>query len=68
MKCLQASPSQLSDTYPGSASRFDDFNAVHIDLTELYHFTGPFLPWHRLFVKKYESELKDLCGYGGTQP
>ncbi|KAL2109103.1 hypothetical protein VUR80DRAFT_2967 [Thermomyces stellatus] len=68
VKCLQASPSQLSDTYPASGSRFDDFNAVHIDLTERYHFTGPFLPWHRLFVRKYETDLKDLCDYEGAQP
>ena len=67
VQCLQDAPSQLTDTYQ-SASRYDDFNAVHIDLTEEYHFTGPFLPWHRLFLKKYESDLRSVCDYEGAQP
>lgn len=68
VKCLQDAPAQLADKYPGSASRFDDYTAVHIDLTEKYHFAGPLLPWHRLFVKQYEDDLKGTCGYEGTQP
>lgn len=67
VKCLQTKPSELASTYQ-SPSRFDDYNAVHIDLTEQIHFCAPFLPWHRLFVKQYEADLQNLCGYKGAQP
>ncbi|CAI4211702.1 unnamed protein product [Parascedosporium putredinis] len=68
VKCLQSKPSQLKSTYPTSQNRFDDFQAVHIDLTEKYHFTGPFQAWHRVFLHKYESDLRGLCAYKGYQP
>jgi tyrosinase len=68
VKCLLSKPSQLTQAYPGARSRFDDFQAVHINLTEKYHFTGPFQPWHRVFVWQYENDLRELCGYKGGQP
>ncbi|KAH6653182.1 hypothetical protein BKA67DRAFT_647138 [Truncatella angustata] len=68
VQCLLSTPAQLSDTLPGSVSRFDDFQGVHIALTERYHFTGPFQPWHRVYVKLYETELRGTCGYTGAQP
>jgi tyrosinase len=39
VKCLQAKPGQLGNLFDGVRSRFDDYFAVHIDLTEQYHFT-----------------------------
>jgi hypothetical protein len=29
------------------------------------HFTGRFLPWHRLYLHTMEGLLKDKCGYKG---
>jgi hypothetical protein len=37
VKCLMAAPPQLAHLYPGSKSRFDDFQAAHIELTPLIH-------------------------------
>ncbi|KAK1772866.1 hypothetical protein QBC33DRAFT_584298 [Phialemonium atrogriseum] len=68
VKCLQSEPGSLGHLFDGVRSRYDDYFAVHIDLTEQYHFTGPFLPWHRLFIWQYEADLKNICGYTGTQP
>lgn len=30
--------------------------------------TGQFLPWHRAYVKAFETALQEKCGYTGTQP
>lgn len=37
VRCLQQQPPQLASLYPGSKSRFDDFQVAHIDLTPLIH-------------------------------
>ncbi|KAL2208498.1 Di-copper centre-containing protein [Sarocladium strictum] len=68
VKCLQQKPPQLSHIYSGSKSRFDDFQASHIELTPLIHWNAPFLPWHRYFVHLYETALRNECGYSGAQP
>jgi len=51
-----------------SATLYDDFVYVHMDLNVKIHFTGFFLPWHRAYVHAFETVLKDKCGYHGTQP
>lgn len=67
--CLQALPSLLdNDIYPGAKSRYDDFLAVHINMTYKIHINGFFLSWHRGFVKIYEEALQTECGYQGAQP
>lgn len=38
VKCLQSKPAQTTSTYPGSKSRYDDFQALHIAMTEKIHF------------------------------
>ncbi|KAH8885499.1 Di-copper centre-containing protein [Thozetella sp. PMI_491] len=68
VKCLQAKPSKTSSVYTGAQSRYDDFQAVHIAMTERIHFVGQFLPWHRKFLAVYEAELRSTCGYTGAQP
>ncbi|KAK5658686.1 hypothetical protein OQA88_2083 [Cercophora sp. LCS_1] len=68
VKCLQSKPGQTQHLYPGVRSRFDDYVGTHINITDLYHFSGPFHPWHRQMVAAYESDLRSLCGYTGTQP
>lgn len=32
------------------------------------HYTGQFLPWHRLYVQTFEDELRSKCGYDGVHP
>lgn len=67
--CLQALAPRLNSTqYPGAKSRYDDFLAVHINMTDRIHLNGFFLAWHRGFVANYEHALRVECGYQGTQP
>jgi len=69
VKCMMDHPSHLDpDRYPGAVNRFFDYAAVHINHTLAVHSNGFFLTWHRLFVWRFERDLKDLCGYRGTQP
>ncbi|KAK2754555.1 hypothetical protein FQN54_006956 [Arachnomyces sp. PD_36] len=71
--CLQEKPSRFSmrpdaENFPGVKSRFDDFVAVHINMTMTIHYTANFLSWHRYFNWLYETALRDECGYSGYQP
>lgn len=68
VKCLQSKPGQTASTYPGVKSRYDDFQALHIAMTERIHFVGQFLPYHRQLLSLYEKELRTTCGYTGAQP
>ena len=38
-KCLQSKPARFQSLYPGSRSRYDDYQALHISMTEKIHFT-----------------------------
>ncbi|KAH7305905.1 hypothetical protein B0I35DRAFT_471468 [Stachybotrys elegans] len=53
VQCLQNAPPQLAHLYPGSKSRFDDFQAAHIELTPLIH---------------WNQDLRKTCNYKGAQP
>ncbi|KAG8165739.1 hypothetical protein KVR01_004291 [Diaporthe batatas] len=67
--CLQSLPARHdSKKIPGAKSRFDDFVAVHINLTNQVHGTANFLGWHRVYLWLYENALRDECGYKGYQP
>lgn len=68
VQCLQTKAPQLASRYAASKSRFDDFQASHVDLTPNIHWNAPFLPWHRYFIHLYERELRTTCGYTGAQP
>lgn len=39
VKCLQSEAGQMGHLFDGVRSRYDDYFAVHINLTEQYHFT-----------------------------
>jgi len=67
IKCLQSRPAQ-NTSRPASWTRFDEFQATHIESALDIHFVGQFLPWHRLFMKSYETALRNECGYQGAQP
>ncbi|KAF8055434.1 tyrosinase [Lyophyllum atratum] len=66
VQCLQRLPAITH--FPGVKTRYDDFQALHINLTERVHLVGQFLPWHRQFVSVYESTLRSACGYKGANP
>ncbi|RYP61939.1 hypothetical protein DL771_009946 [Monosporascus sp. 5C6A] len=69
VQCLQSKPSLLEEgVAPGAKSRFDDYVAVHISMTDDVHFVSKFLPWHRYFLWTYEKALREDCGYTGYQP
>lgn len=69
VKCLQTKPSKSDPTWaPAARSRYDDFVAIHVNLTMGIHGDGLFLTWHRYFVWAYEQALKNECGYKGAQP
>ncbi|KAI1862675.1 uncharacterized protein JN550_010012 [Neoarthrinium moseri] len=68
VKCLMKKPSKNGGVYAGAKSRYDDFLALHIVETDLIHFNGPFLAWHRWFLHLFEQELRNTCGYKGAQP
>lgn len=53
---------------PGVRNRFDDFGAVHVNMTTTVHYTSLFFSWHRYYTWLYEQALRDECGYNGTQP
>jgi len=74
IKCLSHLPhGKLSPTgaTPGlppivaNSSLYDDVVYVHMDAVNSAHFTGRFLPWHRLYLHTVEGLLRDKCGYKG---
>ncbi|KAF6747277.1 hypothetical protein DFP72DRAFT_1016478 [Ephemerocybe angulata] len=62
VKCLQALPSSIPTA---ARSRYEDFQATHIDLTERIHLVGHFLPWHRHQINLYGRALRNECRYKG---
>ncbi|KAF4983406.1 hypothetical protein FZEAL_1135 [Fusarium zealandicum] len=69
VKCLQSKPALTpASEASGAKTRFDDWVAIHINQTQVIHFTGNFLAWHRYFIWLYEEALREECGYKGTQP
>ncbi|OIW34170.1 Di-copper centre-containing protein [Coniochaeta ligniaria NRRL 30616] len=68
IKCMQAKPAKTTFKFPGSVSRYDDYQALHISQTDYIHFDGLFLPWHRYMLYLFEGELRSTCGYSGTIP
>lgn len=61
IKCVMAQPSVLTDV-PGSTNKFNDYAAVHVNLTTSIHMDGIFLSWHRHFLYLMEAELH-ACGF-----
>ncbi|KAJ6532764.1 tyrosinase [Mycena vulgaris] len=66
VKCLQRLPA--TGLIPAARTRFDDFQAAHINLTDEIHLVGQFLPWHRRFLNVFEETLKSECGFKGAVP
>ncbi|KAM0417165.1 hypothetical protein ACHAPT_012874 [Fusarium lateritium] len=69
VKCIQSKPAKSPSSFaPGAKTRFDDWVATHLNQTQIIHYTGNFLVWHRYFTWLYEEALRNECGYKGTQP
>ncbi|KAE8350566.1 Di-copper centre-containing protein [Aspergillus coremiiformis] len=67
--CLRHLPSTLpNEEFPGARDRLDDFVVTHINYTNMIHFNGILLPWHRHFVFLWETALREECGYKGSVP
>ncbi|PYI07973.1 Di-copper centre-containing protein [Aspergillus sclerotiicarbonarius CBS 121057] len=75
--CLQSLPANISaevkETFQGVQSRYDEFVATHINLTEYIHVTVSLDSWneatcHRFFIHAFENALKIECNYTGTLP
>jgi tyrosinase len=49
--------------YVVSTTYFSSFRGVFSSMRQ-----GEFLPWHRQYVKVYETALREDCGYDGAQP
>jgi hypothetical protein len=64
--CLMSKPS--TSGLRGARTMFDDFQSAHVSMTEIVHYAGQFLPYHRLFVWAHEQALERECGYKGGQP
>ncbi|PLB48499.1 tyrosinase [Aspergillus steynii IBT 23096] len=72
VECLQALPTELSPkmqkAYPAVKSRYDEFVAVHIELSNNIHMSAEFFAWHRYFIHLFEQDLRDKCNYPGRLP
>ncbi|KAH7308410.1 hypothetical protein B0I35DRAFT_453722 [Stachybotrys elegans] len=69
VQCLRSKPSIADPDFAKAArTRYDDFTAVHVNLTNFIHGTGSFLTWHRYFIWSFEKALRDECGYAGYLP
>lgn len=62
IKCVMAKPSLLNSVVPAATNRFDDYAAVHVNMSTSIHLDGIFLSWHRHFVWLMEQELH-RCGW-----
>ncbi|KAJ6504088.1 tyrosinase, partial [Mycena vitilis] len=67
VQCLQRLPSTTSNLR-GAMTRFDDFQAIHVVLSEAVHLVGQFLPWHRRLLNLFETALREECGFQGALP
>ncbi|RPA80044.1 Di-copper centre-containing protein [Ascobolus immersus RN42] len=66
--CLHKTPAARYSHMPGTYSEFEAFTTVHKLQTPYIHFTGIFLPWHRIFLAEFEHTLQTTCNYTGTLP
>jgi len=64
--CLHNKPA--TSNWGGATTRFEQYQAVHIQLGPTIHIVGQFLPWHRHIVTMFNNELRSECGYEGPTP
>ncbi|KAK4173962.1 putative tyrosinase [Triangularia setosa] len=64
--CLMNHPATLG--LRGAKTKFDELTSVHIFESEIAHFVGAFLPFHRLYIHAHDVTLRQLCNYTGPHP
>ncbi|KAK4197896.1 putative tyrosinase [Triangularia verruculosa] len=64
--CLMDHPATLG--LRGAKTKFDELTTVHILESEIAHFVGAFLPFHRLYIHAHDVTLRTLCNYTGPHP
>ncbi|CUA77666.1 hypothetical protein RSOLAG22IIIB_12759 [Rhizoctonia solani] len=47
-----------------SSTYYDDLVYAHMNLNPLIHWTGLFLPWHRVYLHEWTNILRKECGLG----
>ncbi|CAE6445012.1 unnamed protein product [Rhizoctonia solani] len=47
---------------------YDELVYTHMNLNPIIHFTGLFLPFHRLYTHEWTNALRSQCGYKGVAP
>jgi len=66
VNCLIKTPA--SGTFRQAKNRYEDFVALHQELTPNVHGNSKFLPWHRYYIWAFEDELRSVCKYTGNLP
>ncbi|KDN37431.1 hypothetical protein RSAG8_10166, partial [Rhizoctonia solani AG-8 WAC10335] len=54
--------------YNSSGTYYDDLIYAHMNMNSLIHWTGLFLPWHRVYLFEWTNTLRKECGYDGVAP
>ncbi|CAI6333839.1 unnamed protein product [Periconia digitata] len=65
-QCLMSLPAKYG--LEGPVTRYDEFVRLHSLAAPDFHFTGAFLPYHRLIVHNHYEALRTECNYSGPQP
>jgi len=64
--CLMNTPTEQE--MRGAETVFDELQSIHVNIAQIAHFVGAFLPFHRYFMWAHEHKLETICGYTGGQP
>ncbi|KAF2433558.1 Di-copper centre-containing protein [Tothia fuscella] len=68
-KCLQTKPPIYKTEFPIVQSRYDDFVAVHVNVSaSAGHDHKNLLIWHRYFITLFEDALINECGWDEGLP
>ena len=67
VKCLWKLP-PVDTEFSAAQNYFDEFVAIHANLTDNIHGTANFFTWHRYLIALWEDTLRDQCDYKGALP
>ena len=67
VRCLWDLP-RVDPVFSAAQNYFDEFVAIHVNLTDFIHGTGNFLTWHRYVIHLWEETLSNDCGHEGALP
>ncbi|KAG9256690.1 uncharacterized protein F5Z01DRAFT_741998 [Emericellopsis atlantica] len=67
VQCLWDLPA-VDTEFSAAQNYFDEFVAIHANVTDFVHGTANFFTWHRYLIALWEDTLRDQCGYKGALP